>query len=577
MSAPTDPLPAQLSLAADFPAATEDEWRALVAGVLRKSGVDADAAIDALSSTTYDGIRIRPLYASGPQPSVPRVPRDGAWDVRTLHRDPDAAATNAAILNDLETGATSVWLHVGDHGIAVADLARTLDGVYLDLAPVALDAGDRTLDAAQALLELAGGDLGGTLGADPIGWRARTGLDAGGFAELVELARPFAALRIATVDATVYHDAGASDATELAMATAVGVAYLRELTDAGLSTDEALNRIEFRFAVTADQFASIAKLRAARRIWQRVTELCDASAPQHQHAVTSAAMMTRRDPWVNMLRTTIACFAAAVGGADAITVLPFDAAIGLPEDFARRIARNTSAVLHDESSLGRVVDAAGGSWYVESYTESLAQQAWDEFTALERAGGARAALDGGALAASIGATRDARAADVAHRRAPLTGVTEFALPDEAPLPRPVAPAPPSGGPLGPVRWAAEFEALRDRVEAAQPRPAVFLAALGPFAQHSPRVAFATNLFNAGGFRVLVGEVGDFAASGAVVACVCSSEHVYEESAADAIAALKEAGARYVWLAGKFPGADATIYTGCDALAALRTTEEVCTA
>jgi methylmalonyl-CoA mutase len=284
-------------------------------------------------------------------------------------------------------------------------------------------------------------------------------------------------------------------------------------------------------------------------------------------------MMTRRDPWVNMLRTTIACFAAAVGGADAITVLPFDAAIGLPDDFARRIARNTHAVLHDESSLGRVNDAAGGSWYVESFTAELAAAAWERFTAIERAGGALAALDAGSLAETIGATRAARADDIAHRRAPLTGLTEFALPDESPLPRPSAPPVPSGGPLVPVRWSGEFEALRDRVEGAEARPTVYLATLGPLAQHSARVGFATNLFNAGGFRVEVGDVDGFAASGAAVVCLCSSDRVYEVSAAEAIAQLREAGAKHLWLAGKAQGADGNVYAGCNALEVLRTTEE----
>jgi methylmalonyl-CoA mutase len=284
-------------------------------------------------------------------------------------------------------------------------------------------------------------------------------------------------------------------------------------------------------------------------------------------------MMTRRDPWVNMLRTTIACFAAAVGGADAITVLPFDHAIGLPDDFARRIARNTHAVLHDESSLGRVVDAAGGSSYVETFTAHLAQKAWDRFTAIERAGGALAALDSGDLGTAIVATRDARADDIAHRRAPLTGLTEYALPDEPSLSRVAAPAGPSGGQLAPARWAAEFEALRDRVEGADGRPTVYLATLGPLAQHSARLGFATNLFNAGGFRLEVGEVDGFAASGASVACLCSSDRVYELSAAEAITQLRAAGARHVWLAGRADGADGNVYAGCNALEVLHTTEE----
>ena len=578
MPASTERMDPDLELAADFPAASEGDWRALVAAVLRKSGLAEDAdPIEALSTTTYDGIAIRPLYTSGPAPAVPRVPHGGAWDVRTWHRDPDAAAANAAVLNDLETGGTSLWLRLGAGGLAIDDLATALDGVVLDLAPVALDAGDRSPEAARALLEFAGSvEVSGSLGADPIGWRARTGADVFAFAELVELARPHEQLRVATIDATIYHDAGASDATEVAVATAVGVAYLRELTEAGLSVDDALARLEFRFAVTGDQFASIAKLRAARQVWQRVAELSGAEQRvQFQHAVTSAAMMTRRDPWVNMLRTTIACFAAGVGGADAITVLPFDNALGLPDDFARRIARNTNAVLHDESSIGRVVDAAGGSWYVETLTAQLAQKAWDEFTAIERAGGALAALDDGTIPAAITAARDARADDIAHRRAPLTGVTEFAFPDEDPVSRNEAPAAPSGGPLVPVRWAAEFEQLRDRVESRDPRPTVFLVTLGPRSQYSARLSFAQNLLNAGGIEVLVGNEDEYAPDDSPVVCLCSSDTVYADEAERVVEKLRSMGAEKVWIAGRSDAnVDGEIYAGCDALTVLRTIEAV---
>ncbi|HEY6748852.1 MAG TPA: methylmalonyl-CoA mutase subunit beta, partial [Mycobacteriales bacterium] len=556
MSAPTDPLPGT----------TRAQWVEAVAAVLRRSRRPAGAdPIAELSSTTYDGITVLPLYtaADGPaadpgrpggSPFVRGATADGptvtGWDVRQRHAVPDPAALRAALLNDLETGATSLWLVLGAAGLPVADLATALEGVYVDLAPVALDAGAETRAAADAFLALVGergldpAEVRGSLGADPIGLRARTGADAD-LSVLADLARllgrtappadgtgpadaasdgtaaggraggGFPNLRIATVDATVYHDAGASDATELAVGTAVGVAYLRALTDAGLSVEQALDAVEFRFAVTADQFASIAKLRAARRLWARVAELSGATPQrgQRQHAVTSAAMMTRRDPWVNILRTTIACFAAAVGGADAITVLPFDAALGLPDDLARRLARNTQSILHDESSLGRVLDAAGGSWYVESLTDALAQRAWAGFTEIERAGGALAALDDGTIADRIAATRAARADDVAHRRAPLTGVTEYALPDEPPVRRPPAPAGLDGGPLAAVRWAAEFEALRDAVEATEPRPTVRLVTLGPVAEHTARLGFARGLFAAGGFRTVVDPAASDPAGG----------------------------------------------------------------
>jgi methylmalonyl-CoA mutase len=598
---PSAAAPEDLELAAGFPAVTRDDWRALVGAVLAKSGVDGDPEV-ALSSTLLDGITIRPLYTAadahpvdadglpGRPPYVRSATADGpaatGWDVRQLHVDPDGARTNAAVLADLENGATSVWLRLGAGGVPVVELGRVLEGVYLDLAPVALDAGSATEEAAAALLALAAergvaaGELAGTLGADPIGLQARTGTpaDLGVLDRLIASVGDAPQLRVATVDGTVYHEAGAGDADELAIATAVGVAYLRTLHDAGLSVEGAADRIEFRFAVSAKQFTSIAKLRAARRIWDRITELSGASTEvrgQRQHAVTSAAMLTQRDPWVNMLRTTIACFAAAVAGADAVTVLPFDHAIGLPDDFARRIARNTQSVLHDESSLARVIDPGGGSYYLESLTDALAEAAWERFTAIERAGGALTALESGLIAELIGTTSAKRADEIAHRRAPITGVSEFALITEAAVTRPAAPPAPTGGPLVASRYAEPFETLRDRTDAAAHRPIVYLATLGPLAVHSARAGFAANLFQAAGLECVTGPVSDYVASDTSVVCLCSSDKVYAQEAVGAAAALRAAGAQQVWLAGKgdYEGVDGNIFVGVNALDVLNSTLE----
>jgi len=599
MSGPVE----SLSLAADFPAADRDEWRALVSAVLAKSAVTGDPE-QALASVTYDGIAIKPLYTRadahslgadgvpGHPPFVRASTAEGSvrtgWDVRQRHVDPDPARTNSAVHADLTNGTTSLWLVLGPAGLAVADLPAALDGVYLDLVPIALDAGAETREASSAFLTLVASlpaeEVRGSLGADPIGWHARTGTaaDLDVLPELSAAAAAYSNLRIATVDATVYHDAGASDSDEIAAATSVGVAYLRALTDAGLSVDDALARLEFRFAVTADQFMSIAKLRAARRAWDRVAELSGASAVrrgQWQHATTSAAMMSQRDPWVNMLRTTIACFAAAVGGADAITVLPFDSAIGLSDAFARRIARNTQSVLHDESSLARVIDAAGGSWYIETLTDQLAERAWQSFTAFERSGGALAALDAGTFDATFATARDRRRDDIAHRRAPLTGVSEFAFVAEPAVTRPAAPAAPNGGPLAPHRYAEPFEAFRDRSDAQPERPAVFLAALGPPVMYTARVGFASNLFQAGGVEPVVGTgsfdeiIAAFRVSGTRVACICSNEREYFYGAVTMARLLREAGATYIWLAGKgdYAGVDGYLYKDVNAIDVLATT------
>lgn len=619
----------------EFPAASRDQWQQLVEDVLAKSGkpgLSGPEAERALATEVEDGLSVQPLYTAqdtAPDPGWPgfapftRGSRpQGAvlagWDVRQRHADPDPRRANEAILADLENGVTSLWLQAGPAGLPAGTLRDALAGVYLDLAGIALDAGADFAAAARELLALytegpaapGARQAAGSLGADPLGLLARTGDDTETDDQLIEVAAlaarcaaEFPGLRALTVDALPYHDAGASAAQELGLSMATAVSYLRTLTESGLTAEAAAGQLEFRYAATADQFLTIAKLRAARRLWSRVAGACGiagAGAAQRQHAVTSSVMMTRRDPWVNMLRTTVACLAAALGGADAITVLPFDAALGLPDDFARRIARNTQALLHDESSLGRVIDPAGGSWYVEHLTDQLARAAWEEFQQAERDGGLRAALGGGQVAGRIAANWARREASLARRREAVTGVSEFPNLAEQPVTR--APAPPGpGGGLPRVRRSAAFEALRDRSDeilaATGARPRILLAALGPAAVHTARTTFASNLFQAGGIEpVLSEEAGGakdsppdyqalaaaFTASGARAACICSSDAFYGSYAAGAAAALKGAGAVWVALAGRpgerreeyeAAGVDAFAYAGGDALAVLTTAAE----
>jgi len=289
-------------------------------------------------------------------------------------------------------------------------------------------------------------------------------------------------------------------------------------------------------------------------------------------------MTSRRDPWVNLLRTTVACFAAGVGGADVVTVQPFDAALGLPDSFSRRIARNTQNLLVEEGHLGRVLDPAGGSWYVESLTESLAQAAWAWFTEIERAGGLAAALDSGLVRDRIAAAWNDRATRLAHRTDALTGVSEFPnLTEKLPDRRPAASGAPPGG-LPRVRAAQAFEELRDAADAAAERPKVYLATIGPVARHTARASFAGNLFQAGGLETPSGDgVAGFADASTTVACICGTDKDYAESAAALAKELREAGATQVWLAAKpdlaVDGVDGYVFAGCDALAVLRTVHD----
>ncbi|MFJ3906338.1 methylmalonyl-CoA mutase family protein [Streptomyces sp. NPDC090025] len=600
-----------LSLAAEFPAATHAHWRRLVAGVLGKAGKDVpeSEAEDALSTALEDGLRARPLYTAAdaaPDPGLPgfapfvRAGRAegntaSGWDVRQRHR----AADPEAVLTDLENGVTSLWLAVGPGGIPLGDLDRVLTGVYLDLAPVVLDAGAETSAAAEELFALyerrgvAPEAARGNLGADPLGTEARTGAayDGDAFAATVALARlcaeAYPGVRALAVDALPYHEAGGSAAQELGSSLATGVAYLRALTRGGLSVEQALGQLEFRYAATADQFLTIAKLRAARRLWARVAEACGAPAAgaQLQHAVTSSVMMSARDPWVNMLRTTVATLAAGVGGAESVTVHPFDHALGLPDGFARRIARNTSTILIEESHLARVIDPAGGSWYVESLTDELSAAAWEFFQEIERRGGQAAVLRSGWAGERLAATWAERSKALAKRREPITGVSEFPLLAEKPVvrePFPEVPGPGTvtgsgiGGGLPRVRRDEAYEVLRARSDAhlaaTGARPRVFLAALGPAAAHTARLTFAANLFQAGGIEPVT--EGAFADSGATEVCLCSSDPVYEERAAEEAAAFRAAGAGHVALAGRpaaYPDADSYVFAGCDAVAVLSAT------
>lgn len=604
--------PEVLSLAAGFPAADEEQWAALVDQVLRRSGrLAADSAagagVEKLIWSTPDGIRVRPLYTAsdaadvapagvpGVRPFV-RGSRatgavNGGWDVRQRHAGSDPRVVHDGVLADLESGVTSIWLRVGTGGVAPADLAIALEGVLLDLAPVVLDSGG-TGEGVEEFLALAANQpvapaaLLGTLGIDPVGLRARTGAGPDVDAVLpiaTRVAADHPLVKAIVVDALPVHGAGGSDAQEIGFSLASGVAYLRALVGAGIGIDTAARMLEFRYAATGEQFPTIAKLRAARRVWARVLEASGAAAdtPQHQHAVTSPMMITRRDPYVNLLRGTVAGFAAGVGGADAVTVAPFDAALGASTPFSRRIARNTHALLMEESHVARVIDPAGGSWFVESLTEALATAAWAFFQELEGAGGAVAALDSGLVAERTAQVRAQRERGVATRKVPITGVSEFPDLDEKPVPREPLPPEPGGG-LPVHRPAAAFEEFRDRSDARRAetgsRPRAFLATLGPLAAYTARAGFTRNLLAAGGIEAVEAGatestqdvVAAFADAGTPVAVLCSTDTLYAERAAETVEALRAAGARHVLLAGKsdIPGLDGQLFAGCDALAVI---------
>ena len=559
----------------------QQAWYKAVAGVfarVQKKDV-ADIPLDIwqkLIKTTYDGIPINPLYNRADELDEAALPgvfpyRRGAagvgqenqgWGVAESF---DEKSTNQQVLDSLYNGTTNLVIQ------GSADIATLLNGVYLSLCPVRLFAGVRTVEQAKALFDVADSqqeppqliELGATPLTSMVNGGATISLD-----DTIELAKQAAQrdnTRAILVDAVTFSNQGATDAEEIGLALAAGVEYLRALTDAGFTIEQALDQISFRFATTDEQFAQIAKFRAARQLWARVAEIV--GAPEHgtcpQHALTAPVMFTQRDPWVNMLRSTVAAFAAGVGGATDVEVLPFDWAIpgGLPKtsrSFARRIARNTNLLLLEESHLSHVIDPGGGSYFIEAFTTQLADKAWDVFTSVEAEGGLQQAIAAGTVAKLLDDAHEAQRKDIARRIKKITAINEFPNLAEAPLPADLRVEPSRVR-----RWAAEFEALRNRsdayMEVRGTRPAAVLIPLGPLAKHNIRTGFATNLLASGGIEALnPGQVTpgteEFtaAAKSAAIAVICGTDQEYDATGKDAYEALRAAGVDTILLAGS-PG------------------------
>ena len=596
----------ELSLARDFAPADEAAWKALVEEALK------GAPFTSLGSKTYDGIDIAPLYGRATEATrIKGRPAGQPWAVMQRIDLADPKAANTQILDDLNNGANGLVLvfqgAIGDYGYALpatgAAISAALDNVHLDAGiAVDLDLSVQSKDAAGLLATLVKargispqdvtirfgfGPLGGVAlsGQSPAPWEDITPIFGGLIADLAAqgFAGPFA-----VADGRVIHASGGSEAQELAFTVASAVAYLRALEQVGIALDDARRFIYFRLAADQDQFLTIAKFRALRKLWARIEQACGLKPrPAFVTAETAWRIMTKRDPHGNIVRGTIAALGAAVGGADAVTVLPFSVALGLPDDFARRIARNTQTILIEESNIHRVADPAAGSGAIEVLTDALCEAAWSLFQDIEREGGLAEALESGSIQNAVAKVRAEREANVARRADSLVGTSDFpdlAEDEVAVLAEPrLSVVSVHKKALAPMRLSEPFERLRDRSDAylAQhgARPKVFLACLGRPADFNARASFAKSLFESGGIEAVEGK-GDnlakrFKESGAALACLCSSDKVYEREAEDVAKALSEAGAAArVYLAGK-PSANKAalekvgigtfLHHGCDTL------------
>ncbi len=581
-------------------------WRRLIERALDT------APWDKLIAKTADGVSLQPLYLAADAPFEPSPITRGLaaprpWQVRQSISQPDPVRANAQMIEELERGASALELVVdptGAQGIAISDgesLAEAIRGVLLDIAPISLVTGAHTHWAG----ELLAGHLEArnlphaavAFGVDPIGALMRAGAadtieEAARFAARV--ARDFPNASALRVDVRPIHEAGGSEGQEIGAALAIAIAYLRALEREGAPLDDVNRLFEFSLSCGADIFVEAAKLRALRLCWARILDSIGAARGLAAiHASTSQRMLTRVDPWTNILRATAGAVSAALGGAQAITVAPFTHALGPPTAFARRIARNTQLVLIEEAHLAHVADPAGGAWFVERLTNDLAEAGWAFMQRIETEGGALACLQRGWLQEEIAAMREARQRQFALRKETITGVTDFPLLNAAPpevesddwRANASAPAPTRAlacAPLSAMRWAAPFEALRERAEQVGAAP-IFFATLGALAEFSARAQFARNLFAVGGLASFAPEAvyahapqiaADFAASGCIAAVIVGADTAYDAHAAETAAALKAAGARWVILAGRpgdheqawrGAGVDQFIFAGRDAL------------
>ena len=570
----------------DFPRSDHQTWLELVQQTLSKS------ALKKLKSTTYDGLEVQPLYSmqnsqgigEGLTPRKAKKPihiANLAWDIECISTHPDAYKANQEILEDLEKGATSIGIKIdpaGENGTriqTVLELKTLLSGVFLNLAPIRLNMTEQCLETTAIFLkvlaesDINANDFFGNFGEDPLGKLIVTGKTSSPIKCLLDrmadisfyVSNKYPNAKTINISSEPYHNAGCSEAQELAIAMATSTEYLRSMIKSGLTIDEACDQVCFTLTADADIFMSIAKFRAAHELWRNIALASGANergSIATINGISAPRILSRRDPWTNILRTTSACLGASIGGADAITILPFETASGLPSILGRRIARNTQIILQEEASIGRVIDPSAGSWMIESLTKQLTERAWLIFQGFEANGGLINEIESGSLQRLVLETAEIRENNIACRREPITGVSEFADIYEAPIKieerakakasrttskvrkkdnAGLIPFPQPGKgklittltesttnqtlvgdrtdelrtkeikvqALPPVRLAEGFEKLRTTSEQYElkngRKPQIFIANIGQPADYTTRAMFITNLFATGGFEI----------------------------------------------------------------------------
>ena len=563
-----------------FAPVSTETWKAKVVADLK--GADFDKK---LVWRTNEGFNVQPMYRAedienfkttdsnpGEYPFIRGTRTDNEWLIRQDIVVEDVKQANEKALNVLSRGANSIGFKIKRDALCIKCVKILLNGIDLEKVEINIESCPRqAVDNLKALVEYVVEEgkadvFKGSVKFDPFVRLLKHGVDAdidikAVAKQLVEIAAPVKGLKIFTVDSVLLSDAGAYIAQEIGMALAWGNEWMAQLTEAGLTADEAAKRIKFNMGISSNYFMEIAKFRAARMLWAQIVKQynpeCDCSCKMAVHAATSKFNQTVFDAHVNMLRTQTETMSAALAGVDSITVTPFDAQYKTPDEFSERIARNQQLLLKEESHLDKITDPAGGSYYVETLTVSLADVAWKLFIEIEDKGGFYAAEKEGWIQQQIIDSSVKRHNDMARRKESLLGTNQFPNFNEiagnkieltdgckcgcahkADAANAVASIPTT-------RMASDFEALRLATEHAANRPKVFMLTIGNLAMRLARSQFSANFFACAGYEIIDNLGFDTVQQGidaaiekkADIVVLCSSDDEYAELAPEAFKAL----------------------------------------
>lgn len=565
----------------EFSPVSTPEWEAVIEKDLK--GADYNKK---LVWNTIEGFKVKPYYRAEDLENISYLntnPNEypftrgqkkdnNVWDIRQDIETKDIVEANKVALQAIERGVNSLGLHASKVSTA-EDMKTLLKGIDLEKIKINFISSKSFIQTARFLIEEVNSQaidkkkVAGSFKFDMYTYALLNGAYWGSedvnyeeLATIIEMidAEGFTNFRAITVNATVFHNSGSNITQELAYALASANEYMAKLTAKGLKPESVSTNIMFSFAVGSNYFMEIAKIRAARMLWTKIVEqynpMCACGYNMYIHSTSSLWNKSLYDPYVNMLRTTTETMSSAIGGADSISVSPFDVAYKPADDFSYRIARNQQILLKEESYFDKIVDPAAGSYYIENLTDSIAQYAWDMFKDIEAKGGFAKAIESGFVQEQIEKTSQKRDMDIATRKVVILGTNQYPNLSEkmnAKLEKDniFSCHDSAEGPIKKLRryHASEaFENLRLTTEESDKTPKVFLLTYGNLNMRKARAGFATNFFGVAGYEIIdnagfaTAEEGIKAAldSKAEIVVVCSSDEEYLEIVPTIGAALK---------------------------------------